>query len=391
MTNEIASQDPAGLLEQRLSKFRQVLAKRELDAILIANYAYVGGHGFDYNLFYLTNLYHRYDNSFLILTENDCYLCVDVFEAARAREESWLEDVHEAPIMGFPAAACAKVIAQALKETVAKPFPRVGVNGKKLCAGVALGLIYEAQLLDVSLDIQDSLVVRDALEIELFAQAGRIAHDAAQALTASVREGMTEWELTALLEYEMKRRGANAFWYYPTIVGSGPEHVSPMGGASPTDRKVVRGDIIHIDLCPSYRGYNADIARTMVLGSPTPQQLEAMETVYTAFERGVEALRAGNTVGNLREAVLSPLQGSAYRAFIGGSGHGMGFNDDCYPSFTPRERVTNFVFRDGMAASVEVYAAIPGLGGIQYEDNFIVNGSRPIRLTEVEKLVIVEV
>ena len=150
-------------------------------------------------------------------------------------------------------------------------------------------------------------------------------------------------------------------------------------------------DLIHIDLCPSFHGYNADIARTMVMGPPDQQQLEVMNTVYAAFERGVNALRAGNTVGNLREAVLGPLQASKYRDFIGGSGHGMGFNDDCYPSFTPRENVSDFVFKDGMAASVEVYAAIPGLGGVQYEDNFIVNGDNPIQLTELEKLVVIEV
>ena len=383
MTAEIAS--------QRMSKMRQVILAKELDAILIANYAYVGGRGYDYNLFYLTNLFQRYDNSFLILTQDDYYLCVDRFEADRARDESWLMEVHEAPIMGHPVGSCAELVAHALKERVPGSSPRVGVNGKQLCAGLAMGLADLAQLADVSLDIQHAQVIRDSLEIELFSQAGQIAHDGAQALISSIREGMTEWELAALVEYEMKRRGADSFWYYPIIVGAGPDHTSPMGGAAPTDRKVARGDLIHVDLCPSFRGYNADIARTMVMGPPNQQQLEVMDTMYAAFERGVNELRAGNTVGNLRKAVLGPLQENRYRDFVGGSGHGMGFNDDCYPSFTPRENVSNFVFKDGMAASVEVYAAIPGLGGVQYEDNFIVSGDHPIPLTQLEKLVVIEV
>jgi Xaa-Pro aminopeptidase len=370
---------------------RQVIVEKDLDAILIANYAYVGGRGYDYNLFYLTSLFQRYDNSFLILTRDDYYLCVDRFEAERARAESWLPEVHAAPILGHPVSTCAENIARAFQKAVPESHPRVGVNGKQLCAGLAMGLAKLAQLIDVSLDLQHAQAIRDSLEIDLLTRAGQIAHDGAQALIGAIREGMTEWELAALVEYEMKARGADHFWYYPTIVGSGPDHISPMGGAAPTDRKVAEGDLIHIDLCPSFRGYNADIARTMVMGSPNRQQLEVIDTLYAAFERGVRALKAGNTVGNLRQAVLGPLQSSRYRDHIGGSGHGMGFNDDCYPSFTTRENVSGFVFEDGMAASVEVYAAIPGLGGVQYEDNFIVSGDNPIRLTELDRLVIIEV
>lgn len=375
------------LVEHRLRTFRTLLSQEELDAIVIANYSpSASSLGFDYNLFYLSGLFRRYDNSFLILTGNGYDLCVDSLEAERARGDSWLETVDAAPILGCSPQEFAGLIMSRLDSQTAQPRPRIGINGSRLRSSVGLALAGKAEVVDISLPIEKARVKKDRVEIELCRRACQIAEAGAGAIISSIREGMTERELAAIAQEEMTRQGAEYMWWFPILVASGPDAISFNGGATPTDRKVVKGDLIHVDICPSYRGYNSDIARTIVMGSPTREQMEAIDIAYAAFESAMNALKAGNTVGDVGEAMHTVIDGSGYESFFMGPGHGMGINDDCYPFFKGSAN-EGFVFEDGMYMSIEVGAMVPQVGGVRYEDNFIVNGSSPIRLTTVSRLV----
>jgi Xaa-Pro aminopeptidase len=118
--------------------------------------------------------------------------------------------------------------------------------------------------------------------------------------------------------------------------------------------------------------------------------LKIIDLAYRAFEASIAKLKAGNTVGQVRSAMRSVVDGSGYERNFMGPGHGLGLNDDCYPFFgNPAD--AGFVFADGMTMSVEVGAMVAGLGGVRYEDNFIINGSEPLRLTHAERLVTISV
>ena len=69
-----------------------------------------------------------------------------------------------------------------------------------------------------------------------------------------------------------------------------------------------------------------------------------------------------------------------------GPGHGLGLNDDLFPRLGS-EAMGDIVLENGMAISIEVATMVPGVGGVRYEDNFVVNGSSPTRLSKAEKIV----
>jgi Xaa-Pro aminopeptidase len=258
------------------------------------------------------------------------------------------------------------------------------VNAKRLHGSVALALAQPAQLVDLSLAIEKARVVKDPLEIDLITRVCQIAEAGVKAVESSIHEGMTEIELAAASQYEMLRQGAEYFWWYPFLAMTGPDSISFNGGDSPSEGKISAGDLVHVDICPSYRGYNADIARTLVMGTPTKAQLQVIDVTYAAFEKGVAALKEGNTVGDILDAFSSVVEETDYKKYFMGPGHGMGINDDCYPFFNAQH--AEFVFRDGMFMSVEVGCMVPGLGGVRYEDNFIVNGQTPVQLTRADRL-----
>jgi Xaa-Pro aminopeptidase len=312
----------------------------------------------------------------------------DEREVERAQQDSWLR-VSGARIVGRSPEQFAGLIVDALSKRIDRPRARLGVNGSKMPVSIGLVLGREVELVDVSLAMEMARVAKDALEIEWMAKACEIAEAGFQSMLSAVEVGMTELELAALAEYEMSRLGADYFWAGRTMVMTGPDAVCTLGTDSSTHRKVERGHLVHVDIFPSCHGYMADMARTIVMGSPTQEQLELIDANYRAFENAIGALKEGRRVKEIGQAAFQDMD-AKYRDVMLGPGHGIGLNDDLYPRLAAAS-LGDVVLENGMAISIEIATMVPGLGGVRFEDNFIVNGHSPIRLSKAERLVVKEV
>jgi Xaa-Pro aminopeptidase len=109
---------------------------------------------------------------------------------------------------------------------------------------------------------------RKAIEITMRAQRDAIA---------AIRPGLNEFEIQALIEYDFRRNGADRP-SFSSIVGSGPNSTALHYNAN--DRFMQRGDVVVMDIGASYRGYAADVTRTVpVSGTFTPEQRAVYEVV----------------------------------------------------------------------------------------------------------------
>jgi len=119
--------------------------------------------------------------------------------------------------------------------------------------------------------------IRQAVDITV------LAHREAM---AAVEPGMNEFEIQALIEYTFRRNGADRP-SFSTIVGSGPNSTTLHYNAD--DRFIEAGDVIVMDIGASYKGYSADVTRTVpASGKFSPQQRAVYEIVraaQTAAER----------------------------------------------------------------------------------------------------------
>jgi Xaa-Pro aminopeptidase len=381
----------AELVSKRFSNMRRVLSEEGLDAIAITNYSpSCSTLYFDYNMTYLSNLSRTFPNSFFVLTKDGYYACVDSFdvrEVERAEKDAWVT-VAGGRIVGSTPETFAKMAVDAVRERTAAGRPRIGVNGRKVNLVVASALARSADVVDAAVAIERARIVKDADEIAWMTKACQIAEAGFQTMLSGVREGIMERELAAMAEYEMTQRGADYFWAGLTMVMTGPDAVCTLGTDSSTDRKIAKGHLVHVDIFPSCHGYMADMARTMVTGQPTKEQRELIEVNYRAFEGAIGALKAGNKVGQIKEAAFRDVP-AKYQGLVLGPGHGIGLNDDLIP-YLGRASDADRVLEDGMAISIEIATMIPGVGGVRYEDNFVVRGADPLRLSKAEKLVVVE-
>ncbi|HET9010949.1 MAG TPA: Xaa-Pro aminopeptidase [Gemmatimonadaceae bacterium] len=128
-------------------------------------------------------------------------------------------------------------------------------------------------------------------ELALIRQAVDITVRAQKEAIAALKDGMNEFELQALIEYTFRRNGADRP-SFSTIVGSGPNATTLHYNAN--DRFIDINDLVVMDIGASYKGYAADVTRTVpASGRFSPTQRD----VYTIVREAQAAAERQAKVG----------------------------------------------------------------------------------------------
>ena len=183
---------------------------------------------------------------------------------------------------------------------------------------------------------------KDRGEIELIRKATDASIAAQLAAMHAMKPGITEREISALLQYEWGKRGCERPSYAP-IVGSGFN--STVLHYSEDSATIQAGDVVVIDAAGEYSMYASDITRTLpATGKFTPRQREiydivlgAAQAAIAAFQSGKSTLR-GETPDSLNKIAHDYVNGhgkdlhgeSLGKYFIHGLGHyvGLGVHDE---------------------------------------------------------------
>jgi Xaa-Pro aminopeptidase len=154
----------------------------------------------------------------------------------------------------------------------------------------------------------------------------------------SLKPGMNEREISALLQYEWGKRGCERASYAP-IVGSGFN--STVLHYSDDSATIQAEDVVVIDAAGEYSMYASDITRTLpASGKFTPRQREIYDIVLGAQQAAIAAFQPGKSL--LRRNRPNSLHDVAYtyinshgkdlhgedlgKYFIHGLGHYVGLN-----------------------------------------------------------------
>ncbi len=113
----------------------------------------------------------------------------------------------------------------------------------------------------------------------------------------AVEPGMNEFEIRALIEGTFRRNGADGS-SFGTITGSGPNSTTLHYRAA--DRYMQPGETLVMDIGAWYRGYAADVTRTVpVSGRFTPESRSVYEIVLAAQKAAEAQARPGASFGAL--------------------------------------------------------------------------------------------
>jgi Xaa-Pro aminopeptidase len=156
-------------------------------------------------------------------------------------------------------------------------------------------------------------------ELELIRTAVNITVEAQRQAFQAMEPDMNEFELQSLIEYMFRRNGADRP-SFATIVGSGPNSTTLHYNAN--DRVMRAGEVVVMDIGASYRGYAADVTRTVpVTGTFSAEQRAIYQTVRDAQAAAEKAATPGASFGALSRAAAETVErGLARLGLIEGVG-----------------------------------------------------------------------
>lgn len=221
------------------------------------------------------------------------------------------------------------------------------------------------KMVNIDEQFAQAMSVKNEYELENIAKACEIAEDAFLALLPIIKEGMTEIEVAAMLEYNMRKMGAQGL-AFETIVAFGAHAAVPHHETGET--KLCFGDEILIDFGCRVNGYCSDITRTFLFGDDGKHEdfKKAYAHVLAAHTLVKEELRSGMTGKQGDEIARSYLTAQGYgELFTHSLGHGIGLQVHEYPSVSPKG---DMPLVDGMVFSDEPGVYKAGEYGIRIED-----------------------
>lgn len=222
--------------------------------------------------------------------------------------------------------------------------------------------------------------IKDDRELEVMREAAELADAAYLHVLDVIRPGMRETEVALELEWFMRKRGATGA-SFETIVASGERSALPHGTAS--ERELRANEFVTMDFGAYYKGYCSDLTRTIVLGKADDRHKEIYGIVLEAQMYALEHIRPGMTGREADALARGMIEKYGYGDRFGHStGHGLGMEIHEAPRLS---KLSETVLVPGMVVTVEPGIYIPGFGGVRIEDDVVITESGAERLTRSSK------
>ncbi len=224
----------------------------------------------------------------------------------------------------------------------------------------------KARLIPMNGKINGFRSVKEEWELDLMRKAQDITDAAFTEVLTKIKTGMTEKQLQAELIYCLLKNGADGLSFDPIVV-SGPNTSLPHGVAG--DRVIQEGDFITMDFGALYKGYCADMTRTVAVGYVTEEMKTVYNTVLEAQLAGIAASHAGVLGKDVDAAARKVISDAGYGEYFGhGYGHSLGM--EVHESPSPNAGGTT-PLEENVIASAEPGIYLPGKFGVRIEDVII--------------------
>ncbi len=339
----------------RLQRLRALFDKLAVDALLV---------GCETDIRYLTSFVGH--DSLLLVTAGDVWIVSD----PRYDEflDPWRESAIARVVMGTRHRLHEDVRGLCDKNSV----HRLGVQADHLTVAGRAALASQlagVKLMDTTAVLTGLRMIKDDLEISNIETAIAIGQQALSAALAALRAGMTELELSGLIDYEMKRRGAFTD-SFDAIIGTGANS-SIIHHA--TDTTPIEPGVLLIDWGASFNGYCGDLTRTFSIGpAPPPERIrELYGIVLDAQLAAIDFARPGVTCAAVDRVARDVITAAGYGEHFGhGLGHGLGMDVHESPYFNNLQ--TDVALQTGMVMTFEPGIYLPGVGGVRIEDDVLI-------------------
>lgn len=392
---------PTEELKNRAEKLQEEMAIHSLDGILMLHNA---------DLFYFTGAIQQ-GALYMPVAGDPLYLVRK--DHGRARMESGLKNVvpfkspRDIPGVladfGFPLPKAVGMELDVVPVAVMNRF-RQGLG--------------ECSVSDATPLIRNVRAVKSDYEINIMKDAALIVDKVCKRAVEVIREGMTDLDLAAELEFVARRaghqglvrmRGFNNELFYGHVFSGADSAVptysdTPLGGVGinpsfpqgASYKKIRRNEPITVDFTGVFDGYIVDQTRMFSVGGLSDQLNRAYADMLTIQEHAKQVAKPGVTWGGLYDECLQMACDMGYRDHFMGSkgaqvsfiGHGTGVELDEYP-FIARG-FNEHPLQEKMTFAFEPKVVFPGIGAVGVENTFRVaaDGLKHLTFSSQELIVL---
>ena len=287
-------------------------------------------------------------------------------EEVTARESTWIKDVRVYEGGEWEPLKPIKFVADVLKEKGLKDA-KIGIelfDMPGLCVDHLRELMPSAEFADCQPLFDKMRSVKSPEELKLLSEANMATAKAITVAFEIARPGDTERQIARNMVNLTLEYGADSIAFITLGAGENifeTHHV-------PTDYRIKKGDMLHVDFGGFFKGYMSDISRMAVVGAPDEIQLKAYDVAVQAEWVCAEAMQEGATVMDVHNAVKDFYESKGYeyhRAFIG---HSIGIGVHEIPFLGPSHG--DWTLERGMFFEVEPSHTI-GHARVHTEDAFV--------------------
>lgn len=200
------------------------------------------------------------------------------------------------------------------------------------------------------------IYIKSDKEIGLMRESCRIVKETLEFVGKNIHAGMTTKDVDELVYRYITSCGAT-----PSSLGYGGFPASACVSVNevvvhgiPSDRIILDGDIVSVDITAEKNGYNGDAARTFLIGNVSEEKRKLVKVTEECFFKAIENLRAGVPLFDIGYAVQTHAESHGYGVVRALVGHGIGrdmHEDPSVPNYG--KKGTGMRLKAGMTICIE--------------------------------------
>jgi Xaa-Pro aminopeptidase len=335
------------IFRKRVEKVREILREKNFDALILTGGADVS---------YLSGF--RGEDSWLVLAGKSVWLVTDSRYTLAAKKECSSCKIYERK------GAMTEAVADVLKKI--NNVKAVAVEDNiKLSIFNALKKKIPGRLTALKSPAAFVRQIKDETEIRAIRKAAAVAQKALGRVLSKIYAGVSETEVAAMLDFELKKTGAQPA--FEAIIAFGSN--SAMPHHRPTTRKLKKIDTILIDFGAKLNGYCCDITRCFAVGRVNDFYRKVYKAVFCAQSRAMQTVKSGASAKEVDAAAKEIIRSSKLPVFGHGTGHGLGLEVHERPVVSV---LSKDVLQQGNVVTIEPAVYLGGKFGIRIEDNILV-------------------
>lgn len=230
--------------------------------------------------------------------------------------------------------------------------------------------------MDITRKMEQARMVKSGCEIVRLKKSAAVAVAAMEYAQHSIREGMSEWDLAAEVEYQMRKRGSEGVPFtMKALSGQKSAVVTEVPGL----RKIQRGDLVLLDFGAVCEGYASDWTRTFCVGEADKKQTDIYENVFRIKEACESLLKPGTSIEELVRTGKDMAEEAGYAEYYPAHlGHSVGIRSHERPVL---DEGTEGILKEHMVITIEPGIYVPGIGGVRLEDEYLITKEGAEKLT----------